>query len=146
MDDIEEIVKEIFDILGTVGKLLVAILLGIVGLVLLGIFCYSYGFWGIIGVILVFLLACWVYKDACKRKSEYVLVWTMFTFAFAIIGFPAYLVFRPEELKRKLDDMNQTLPFCPHCGKYYRPPAQFCPHCGSEILGDNRNAKKNRNK
>ena len=106
--------------------IVIALLIGIVIMVFVSP-------WYILGMFFAFLLGCWVYKDAKKRKSDVAPAWAIATFAMAIVFLPAYLVFRPDMPK---NDSNLTATYavelCPHCGKYYRKPAKFCPNCGAD--------------
>lgn len=89
----------------------------------------------ILGLFFAFLLACWVYKDASKRKSDSAILWAILTFLLSVVFFPMYLVFRPDmPIERQKPMETYSVELCPHCGKYYRKPAKFCPNCGADVI------------
>ena len=125
--------NKICDILSVFGEIfLYAIGIGIAVLINLFIAVFVSP-WFLLGAFFAFLIACWVYKDAKKRKSEVAIPWAIATFALAIVFLPTYLVFRPDMPKGESTlTATYAVELCPHCGKYYRKPAKFCPHCGAD--------------
>ncbi len=87
----------------------------------------------VVGLIVVGLIAAWVYSDAVARgrtKGDATL-WAILTFAFCILALPAWLLIRP---RRPVE--VQVLPpsvLCRECGKYYSGNPSFCPNCGKPV-------------
>lgn len=93
------------------------------------------GFLIFVGVL---VSSAWVYSDAKSRNSSSPVLWAIGSFLFWIVIFPMYLICRPSrhDLARQDALMNRATPrprLCPHCGKYYEPPANFCPNCGNKV-------------
>ena len=85
---------------------------------------------------IIFCWSAWVYSDAKSRNSSHPVLWAIGVFLLGIFIFPVYLVARPTKVNAPPPNRIQTLPkpgLCPHCGKYYEPPAKFCPNCGNKL-------------
>jgi zinc-ribbon domain len=97
---------------------------------------------------LAFLLvsSVWVYTDSSKLARRYgkpvggnsPLFWSLATFVFWIVGFPAYVITRmiwvnrQEEAQPDISSKPTTIAtfFCSQCGAGLLPESRFCPACG----------------
>ena len=85
----------------------------------------------LLAVMIVLVISAWVYSDAKSRNSSSPVLWAVGVMLLMIIFLPLYLIMRPS--KPNLIIAQNAPKLCPHCGKYYEPPAKFCPNCGNEI-------------
>lgn len=87
----------------------------------------------LIGLIIAFFIAIWVFSDAKERGKTggVAFLWFLGTFAILIIFLPLWLIVRP---KKQSEVMIIDKPkLCVHCGKYYESDPSFCPNCGKPI-------------
>ena len=82
----------------------------------------------LIGVLIAFFVAFWVYNDAKERGSSSPLGWSIGVFLLLIVFLPLYLIMRPA---KKIVISNPQL--CKFCGKYYESNPDFCPNCGKNL-------------
>lgn len=64
---------------------------------------------GIVGFVIPFFLAIWVYSDATKNKIEIPIVWAFLTFGLSIFGIIIYLVAKhTQESQRHIGDTYES--------------------------------------
>jgi len=85
----------------------------------------------LLGLIIVFLIAVWVYSDAKARGEAQPGLWAVGTFLLAIIVLPVWLIKRPPK-REALQDSN-GLKRCPFCAEDIKLAAVVCKHCHREL-------------
>lgn len=88
----------------------------------------------IVMLIIVIVLAVWVYKDAEKRGSSGAL-WLIIVIFTNILGLIIWLVVRPPIGGKKEEGSSSTGGDrrCPNCGRTIPLDANVCPYCGRDF-------------
>ena len=91
------------------------------------------------GLLIAFLIACWVYSDATDRGSSSPVGWAAGVFLLLIVFLPLYFIFRPAKqvvvnTPVVINTSSVGNPqLCKSCGKYFDGNPDFCPNCGTSL-------------
>lgn len=89
-------------------------------------------------LVVVILVAVWVYRDAEERDMNGVL-WLIVVILTNVIGLIIYLVVRADHPKTKEGSATEggpSGPFCPNCGERLSEGDRFCSSCGHDVTGE----------
>lgn len=93
----------------------------------------------VVSLVVLVLLAVWVYRDAEERDMNGVL-WLLVVLLTNVIGLIIYLVVRADHPKQTGEGRQQEGqpqgPFCPSCGERLTEGDRFCSNCGHDVTGE----------
>lgn len=86
-----------------------------------------------IGLLVVIIIAIWVFSDARSRGKSYGVAfgWFLGTLFLLIVFLPFWLIVRPKKYSDVLIEKRPKL--CHHCGKSYEDSPSFCTNCGKSL-------------